>query len=163
MTISQALRAIAKLKGQIKETQAKAHACVVYSKANPPAYKFKTCKEQLIEMQTQLRDLEVRLRRTNAVTNIHLGTGQFTLTYATVRLQELKGWIAWLRSLPTQAHAEVTTESPRNIGGQYVLVPSTQLCDLPEADRDTEIRALQSAFDEINDAVEATNHRTELV
>lgn len=117
--------------------------------------------EQARTKRFELIDLESALRVTNAVTKVY---GEMTVTEATIRLQEYKAEIAWLRSLQVRAH-DKTVEQAVEYGDEMKMVQVDRefTCALPEAKRAALIANVQTAFDDLNDRVESANHRTMLV
>ena len=111
MTISQALRAIAKLKGAYKESLERAAAGVTFDMRSKPAYDFSATLEEANKKRDELIQLEAALRVTNATTSFDYKGCNVTLTEATILLQEHKARIAWLRTLSVQPHADVTVET----------------------------------------------------
>jgi len=165
MTISQALRRIAKLKGSFKELQARASGSVLYSAENPPAFTFEETVSQLDKVREELTLLETALRVTNAQTSFDFRGKSMTLAEATCRLQEMRGKIAWLKSLSTQAKATRTEVSydENYHTGQKTEIKKVTVCALPEAQKVLLVTEEQEAFDTLNDVVEAVNHRTTLL
>jgi len=90
---------------------------------------------------------------------------QVTLAWAIRRLQEIKAEIAWLRGLQIREETEEVREQEYDDNrDRYVVVAREILhvSDLSEVKRAEEIEALHDLFEQINDAVEAANHRTEI-
>lgn len=163
MTISQALRKISKLKGTLKEQLDRASSSVLFEET--PAFPFMGSWEQAEAARAELIKLETALRITNAMTKFDFKGRPITLAEATCMLQEIKGKIAWLRLLPSQAQAErsvVNIEWDDTVTKQ-VKVMKKFTCELPEAKRADWVKREQDLFDALNDAVEAVNHRTPLV
>lgn len=162
MTISQALRKISKLKGTLKEQLDRAMSSVLYEEA--PAFSFTNSWEQAEAARTELVKLETALRVTNAVTKFDFRGRAVTLSEATCMLQEAKGKIAWLRTLPSQAQAERNVPSMEWDDSASKTIKTTKkiTCDLPEAKRADWVKHEQDLFDALNDAVEAVNHRTQI-
>jgi len=100
----------------------------------------------------------------NPTTNLEDKTYRITLAHAVKILQELKGQIAWLKSLPCLANESVTTTDSQwdDDNSKYVKQQITTLCSLPEADRAEMVDNLQDEFDSLNGAVEALNQTTKL-
>src|SRR5688572_23827421 len=102
MTISQGLRRIAKLKGQIKDKLERAASSITYESTKEPAFKFQTVMEEVTAISEELIKLEAALRLTNSTVRADFKGVKITLTEATVRLQEYKGQIAWFKGLPVR-------------------------------------------------------------
>lgn len=165
LTISQALRRISKLKGQLAELLQRAAGAVTYFDKEPPAFAFAASLEQAEAVRGELITLETALRVTNAQTRIDYLNRKVTLAEATCILQETKGRIAWLRGLGVQPQAdkEHATVVYDPLQGKQVYAVRVSKCDLPEAQRAAAVQREQEAFDTLNDLVENINHRTPLV
>jgi prolyl oligopeptidase PreP (S9A serine peptidase family) len=162
ITISQALRRISKLKGALAEALARAANGVNYHEAALPAYKFGDSIGEADRIREELVQLGSAMRITNAATKITFNDKVFTLTEATVRLQEAKSRITWLKGLNVNQQAEVISmETVYDVTTrQHVQVAKKIKCDLPEAERNKLVKTEQEAFDALNDVVETTNHST---
>jgi len=162
-TISQALRRIAKLKGEYKETLDRAAASVTYQESDPPAFAFNAMLERANAIRVELIGLESQLRVTNARTVIKVGEREMPLAQATAELQEHKARIVWLKSLTVQNSKKLNKLTRVVMNGQYADIPVLTVCDCPEMMRTEMICTEQEAFDALNDAVETINHKTLLV
>lgn len=163
LTVSQALRRIAKLKGQIGELRTRAASSVSYKSADKPAFDFKDCIKNIAATQTELVDLQAKIAVANAKTSLTLGNQTVTLTEAIIQLQSMKGDIVWLKSLASRAQAETEErEMDYNEAGQRVYTAIKWTCDLPEAERAGAVETVQKRFDELNDEVERLNHITQI-
>ena len=163
ITISQCLRRVSKLKGDLKELLARAAAGVSHTEDAPPAFGFAESLEQAEKVREELIALETALRITNAVTKIKHNGRELTLAEATVLLQESKGRVAWYKGLRVLAQARVTTATTDyDDEGKRIKTQVVTVCALPEAERARQVRDEQEAFDRLNDVVENTNHRTTL-
>lgn len=163
MTISQGLRQVAKLKGQLNEYLKRAQGAVTYIEGEKPAFDFDASMEAADKAREALVKLETAIRVTNATTQV-VGREGMTLAEATCRLQETKGRIAWLRSLTVEAQPAVRKRTGHTYDAERRLVEvfAVTQCALPEALRAERIEKLQAEFDALNDAVETTNHRVNL-
>lgn len=164
MTISQALRRISKLKGQLKTQLDRAQAAVTHREDAPPAFSFGDSLEQADSLTEELVKLETALRVTNAISQV-VGV-PMTLAEAICRLSEYKARIAWLKELSVRAQADTKDQAGfiRATDGSGVVQAVTVgvKCHMPEATRAAAMEKAQAAFDALNDAVETTNHRTDL-
>jgi hypothetical protein len=163
MTISQLLRKISKLKGEVQEQRARAQAATVYKEKEPPAFSFEDSMCGADRAVEDLVTFEAALRRANSLTTVSLAGGKtITLSEATCRLQELKGRIAWLKTLPSQAQNKRFVDSVEydTLAEKPHKVTTTYVCPFPEAMRSSAIRSAQEAFDSLNDLVETANHQT---
>lgn len=164
MTISQALRRIKKLKGQLADHLARAQAGVSFRVDSPPAFAFAASVERANAVRDELLGLESRLAVTNANTSFDFDGRKVSLASAVRLLQELKGQIAWYKALPVRAREDTSEESwSYNDEGKHVRTQIAWKCSLPEEKRAAVSEGLQDHFDRLNDAVERANHSTVLV
>lgn len=163
LTLSQALRSIARLKGKLAEYRLRAQLAVTYRSEAKPAYVFQEMCDKARETLAELIALETRVAITNATTGCVIG-GERTLAEAIRTLQEWKGEIAWLKTLAVRDDV-ITADSMTEYGddGNRKSVKISYTCDLPVAKRNQQIEKIQEAFDALNDLVEKTNHSTLLV
>ena len=165
MTISQALRRIKVLKGQIAERNARALSAVTYDSLKLPAFKFEDSVREADEFRTELLALETRLTIANAGTMVEFEGKRVCLAGAIRNLQEIKGQIAWFKSLNCRVDA-IEEVSVRHAdydeeGKRFSRLETTRfVCDLPEAKRAKTVARHQAMFDALNDVVESANHRT---
>lgn len=162
MTISQVLRKIKKLKGEVQEQRNRAMQAVVYKEKEPPAFSFKDAYQAAEDTVLELATLEAALRQANATTTVSLEGTDITLSLATCLLAELKSKIAWLKTLPSQAQAEREVESVEydSVSRQPYKATTKYICPFTEKDRAEAVKQAQERFDELNDLVETANHRT---
>ena len=163
MTISQALRMMKKLKGQLAEHLERAVRAVSYPEKSPPAFEFAKCMEAADSVRDQLTRLDAAVAVANATTPFEFEGKKMPLIQAVKILQELKGQLTWVKALPVQAQSETTVSETEyvEVNGDYkhVRVDKKHVCALPEARRAELASSLQDRFDRLNDAVETTNHR----
>lgn len=161
-TISQALRAVKKLKGRLKEATDRASAGVSHRADQKPAFTFNQSLEQANKLRAELTSLVAQIRVTNAMTTIEHGGKKITVTEAVAKLEDLKGEIAWFKGLPVKAQDRVNETDWSYEGGQRAQITIAWECHFPEAKRAAEVERLQDIFDRLNDAVERVNHVTVL-
>jgi hypothetical protein len=162
MTVSQALRRIAKLKGQIGEYRNRAYAGVSYKQDAKPAFQFQDCINKMVAAQKELLDLQTKIAIANSNTNVAASKYTITLTEAIIKLQQMKGDIVWLKTLAVRPQAE-TEEKEWGYDedmSKRMITFVKWICDLPESQRADMIDEVQKQFDELNDAVERMNHIT---
>lgn len=162
LTISQALRKVKKLKGQIAECRTRAESAVSFVATKPPAFEFSDVFSEMGTLQKELTNLEARLSVTNATTKIDYDGKTMTLFHAVRHLQEMKGTIAWMRGLPVRAHEKTFEDNLVWSGADHKNMPIEWTCKLPEAIRSTLVSKLQDGFDSLNEVVERANHSTVL-
>ncbi len=164
LNISQALRYASKLKNQISETRTRAFGSLNHEAGEPTAFSFNEMLEKSEKLSDELANLQGKLAVANAINTINYKEETLTLAHAVKILQELKGRIAWLKSLPCLANESVTTTDSQwdDDSSKYIKQQITTLCCLPEADRAELVDNLQEEFDSLNGAIEAMNQTTKL-
>lgn len=160
-TISQGLRHLKKLKGQLAELQTRAIASVSYKEGESPAFSFNETMDKMDLIRMELVDLESSIAVANATTTISFEGSDMILKKAVRMLQEMRGQIAWLRTLPSRAQPSmVQKDFEYNEDMKRIPTSTTWKCDLPEAARAAKVDALQNRFDTLNGIVESANHIT---
>lgn len=162
ITIAQALRRIKKLKGQIAEHTQRAQASVSYEKDKVPAFRFQEEVSAVKAAQKELVDLQSRVAVANAKATVADGKETITHAEAIRRLQEIKGEIAFLKSLALKNEVVKNREQVWDDAQSKYLTQVnevTWVSDLSEKDRDVQVKALQDRFETLNNAVEDRNHK----
>lgn len=162
MTISQALRRSAHLKGQIAEIKTRVQGSVSHRVDCLPAWPFSSLMEKMHAASLELLDLEVRLDVTKAATSFEFDGTRILLVQGVRNLQALKGQIAWVKALPVRAQEKTVETEVEYNGDGHVRVQVPWMCHLPEAKRSDQVDGLQARFDALNDAVERVNNVTAL-
>ena len=171
LTISQGLRYAAKLKNQVAELRQRALASVTYEAGQPTAFDFDEVFGASQQVCFDLATLKARIAETNAniaisfKSNLTARDKTISLAEAITYLQEIKGMIAWIKSLPTQA-AERISRSEKVFDyelDKYVSKTVETVCRLPEAARASTLETFQDEFDLVNGLVESKNQTTFLV
>jgi hypothetical protein len=164
LTISQALRYSSKLKNQISETRTRAFGSLNHKSGEPTAFSFSEMVGKSEKLSDELANLQGKLAVANATNTINYKKETLTLAHAVKILQELKGRIAWMKTLPCLSNESVTTTDSQwdDDNFKYVKQQVTTLCCLPEADRAEIVDNLQEEFDSLNGAVEALNQTAKL-
>jgi hypothetical protein len=160
MTISQGLRRIKKLQGQVAELRTRAAASVSHKSNEEPAFSFGACVEQSVAFVSELTTLKTAIAGANATTKLEFEGTAIPLAWAVRMLSELKAEIAWLRGLDVKAQ-EHTIETTREFNyetSKHGTVETKWTCHLPQAKRAERIEALQNRFDKLNELVEQKNH-----
>jgi hypothetical protein len=161
ITIAQALRRIKKLKGQIAESTTRAQQGVSYVQGKAPAFRFGEAMMALTAHREEMLDLESRVAVANAKKTIAVEGGKFTLARAVRELQEMKGQIAFLRSLNLRAETVKEREQTWDDDSMKHInrvTEVTYVSDLSEQDRDDQVSLLQDEFESLNNKVEEANH-----
>jgi uncharacterized protein YaaR (DUF327 family) len=163
MTLSQALRQVKKIKGDLKERLDRAHSSVSYKEEAKPAFGFKQSLDQAELLREKLINFQTRITITNAQTRIEFDGKPLSMTQAVRTLEELKGRIKWFKELPVRAQVETKDDDwDYDDEGKRRRVQVRWKCDLPESERAATVEKLQDQFDRLNDAVEKANHSTVL-
>lgn len=166
MTVSRGLRAIHDLKGKLANHRAHAQASSVYFDGAKPAFEFKTELDGAEKVRADLLRLQTAIAVANATTEIEWKGKKVLVAWAIRFLEELKGEIAWVGSLPTAAQGTIKEDNfvNRIVNGTYQQVnePRTQICELPQAEQFKRSQHLQEEFNRLNDIVETSNHQTVL-
>jgi hypothetical protein len=163
MTISQALRRINKLKGELKDLDERAAASVSYQEGIAPAFNFRACTEEHGSVTKELITIEAAVAHANAVTDVNYGGGKMSLAYAVRQLHNLRGRIKWFKDLDVKTQ-EKTAVSLTQYDDDHkrVTIKVEYVCELPEAKRANVVKGLQQQFDAINELVEQINHKTSI-
>lgn len=164
LTISQALRRIKKLKGQLAEQRARAANSVSYKTTERPAFDFSSSVEAANVARKELVALQAAVSVANAETSVEWEGQTIRLCHATRLLDEYKSEIAWLRTLAVKSQSEVMEHEIEydDEARKHVRRDVPWKCALPEAKRAGEVERVQGLFDKLNDAVETTNHKTKV-
>ncbi|MDO8617632.1 MAG: hypothetical protein Q7N87_01930 [Candidatus Uhrbacteria bacterium] len=164
-TISQGLRRVKQLKGQMAEFGSRAAACVSYEESQKPVWAFGETREKLRTTREQLVTLEAAIARANATATVEIDGKRMTIAEAVRRLQETKAEIVWLQGLRLTEGVEKRRESEydeatgRSVPRVTEVVHKTEL---KEVDRVADVERLRNYFDRLNDAVETANHMTKI-
>jgi hypothetical protein len=162
LTISQALRNVARLKGKMVEYTARANGAVTYRADTRPAFAFGAMVEKMSVVRSELIQLETRIAVTNATVRIDVKGAKITLVQAIKQLQEYKGELAWLKGLNSKPATTTNESEVVYANGGHATQSYAVTCDLPEAQRVDRMDEVQASFDALNDLVEKKNHETPL-
>lgn len=161
LTISQALRHVARLKGRVAEGKTRIAASVTFRDDTPPAFAFAQVWEQLIKDRSELVRIESLLNVTNALTDVTLPDSRVVRLAEVVKtLQELKGHIDWLRTLQVLSQPTMIKHETRYSDEGRATEKIAYTCAFPEARRTNTVDLTQQLFDTLNDLVEKKNHET---
>lgn len=165
MTISQALRKIKNLKGQIAESLDRARCAVSYDITKVPAFPYKVAVDLMFATQDEMVALEARVAKANATSTIKDGEATISLAQAVRTLQELKGRIAFLKGLHLKSETvKERTQDWDDLEMKHIarVTETTFVSDLTEQDRDQQVKAFQRRFEELNNTVENANHQVKV-
>jgi len=162
ITIAQALRRIKKLKGELAEHQSRAASCSSWVQDKPTTYSFNAEVEAIRNCQRELLNLESRVAVANATNNVTVNNVQMNLSELIRQLQEIKGEIAWLKSLSLRTGSEKSREvdfdeaTGRNV---YRTVEVVYVAAMSEQERNEKVKYLQDRFEDWNNSLESANHQ----
>jgi hypothetical protein len=165
VTISQGLRLAAKLKKQVADLKERAESSVKHKVGEATAFEFTDVYDEVLTRSTDLSNLKGLIAEANAKTKIKWENVDISLATAIAILSEIKGQIAWTKTLATQPVERVKFEVKvwdDNID-KYVISQQEMFCHLPEGVKATTIDLLQEKFDRLNALVEAANQTTFLM
>jgi hypothetical protein len=159
MTISQGIRYAAKLKKKISDARDRALSSITHKSVQETAFKFDDMFDLSSSLISQLSKLQGKLSEANSFNTVQYKNDTISLSHAIKILQEIKGQIAWVKSLPSlQTYVVKTVEREWNSKEEeYVNIPVEMICHLPEANKADVVDELQEQFDMLNSAVETVN------
>lgn len=171
-TISQALRRIKELKGQIRKIDDRLQDCVCWIEPNKPVYDFAKLMEERRTYVNELVVLKERLAKTNATTLLKvdganfgfpaIGDTEIPIQLAVFTMSELKA------TKDLFAQLTITTSEQREITGYDVNGRPTyevrkHVAALSVLDRDAAVAKLEKDILVLNELIEDVNHRTVLL
>lgn len=178
ITISQALRKIKKLKGELAEYKQRTETAVVHDEKKAPAFSFKDSWEGYVATKAKLVGLEAGVAEANATTKITLdpsvpslkGIGKdaviCSLSLIIRLLQEMRAEIALLQGLHSRV-AKTEVEASVDFGWDEtgekrvkITTSTTYLCHMTQAERAEAVKKEQDAFEYLNNLLETANHKT---
>lgn len=172
ITISQALRRIKKLKGELAEYKQRTETAVVHDEKKAPAFSFEDSWEGYVATKAKLVCLEAGVAEANATTRITLdhsvpslkGIGRddvaCSLSLIIRLLQEMRAEIALLQGLHSRVdktEVETSTDFGLDETGE---ISTTYLCHMTQAERAEAVKKEQDAFEYLNNLLETANHKT---
>lgn len=166
LTIAQSLRLRKELKGKLATLQSRLSGCVSHKESEKPVYDFSEVLVQRDTVELQLVALEAAVAAANATTLIEFEGSKVPLTFAVHYLQQLKGRLAWIPTLPSREGVEREMESRWDEDKSRSVTTHREVkwvCHLPIKARDEEVERLQQQFSSLNDQVERLNHTTVIV
>jgi hypothetical protein len=164
MNIGQALRRLGILKGRVAQWEQRARQSNVVGEDEKPTYQYQECVDERQKYLDELISLGAKVAEANARNTITYKDKEITLSEAIRRLDNLKGEIAWVKSIPALSHTEVTTQRDKREWDEkerthvYREVPYTQKCTLNERAKERRLDQLQEDFDELNSLVDGANN-----
>src|ERR1019366_5218066 len=120
MTISQALRRVKKLKGELASHLLRAHTAVTHRAEQEPAFAFSKCLEGASVARKEMLHLQTAIATVNAKTHVDWEGQSTSLALAARTLAELRGEIAWVRALPVKPQCKTTESEQEYESGKYM-------------------------------------------
>lgn len=162
MNISEALRKIKKLKGELAiETKRMQETCSWLE--TKPEYDFLESEKKVVELKSKLVDLESKVALANATTKVKIGGADVSLAWVIRSLQEIKSSIALYEGLLIRNDKQVEKErvydenyekfSIEKIEKQWSSAVSVR-------QRDEHVASLKQKFEDFNAVLEKANHET---
>jgi hypothetical protein len=155
-TISQALRRVKEIKGQIAVATSRMTDAACWLDDNKPSYEYGQVRNERTQLVTELVDLKDRLARANSTAMLASG---MSLHKAILTMAELKAEMTVLAALRIQEGTQRELND-YDANRRPIYVEHVWHAALTNLHRDKLVADLQSAISDLNDEVESTNHRT---
>lgn len=174
-TVSQALRRIKELKGQINVVTSRLQRSFAWAESDTkidpslgidigkPTYDFHEVQEKRADLIEELIVLKTKLAVANATTRIDFEGRKFRMQEAVFFLAELKSDLELVKGLTGR---EGVYRMPLNVNrftpGPTEYVDVTYHVAVTERDRDKEVKIMGERITALNAVIEDANHRTDL-
>jgi len=162
MTIAQGLRRVKKLKGLIKEHKDIAERCVSYNQDKVPDFDFNEEVRIMDTLTNEMVDLKARISAANAVNMVSDGDKEMSLGVAVLALAEMRGVIAFYKTLFLRSGLEKDKEQEWDDNADKFItriIETTYVSAMSEKERTAKVRAIEDRFEVLNNAVEDANHK----
>lgn len=163
MNISEALRKIKKLKGQLAIEDKRFASSISWQDDKLPVYNFAETEEAINQISSELVSLEAAVAHANAVTKVNFKDKEVSLAWIIRHLQEIKAKISKYESLHIRDETVETSEyvydedKDKNIRlKKFVVFKSA----ISERDKDKRVQDLKDDFESANKLLEEMNHKT---
>lgn len=163
MNISEALRKIKKIKGDLAKNQPRLTSSVNYVEGEPPAFRFKETFDLVNSLSKELVELESKIAEKNAITKAKLNDKEVSLSFIIRSLQEIKSKIALVESFHIRTDTIVSKDRfYSDEEEKYVTEKVTRkyVSDISEMERDKMVSDLKEEFEKLNSLLENVNHVT---
>lgn len=163
MNISEALRKIKKIKGDLALEQNKMKLSCSWKVNDEPAWKFEEARDNLVTLTEELLELEAKVAQANAVTKVSFRNKEMTLAYVIRFLQETKSQIALYESLVVKTKPEIERDSVYDEEKEKYVTVKNEVkwaSALTEISKEQKVKELKKLFDELNTVLENSNHKT---
>jgi hypothetical protein len=165
MNISEALRKIKKIKGELAIHQARLTSSVSWTDSNKPTYSYEDTFNSIKSLSEELVELESKVAEKNATIKVMLKDKQVSLCNLIKRAQEVKSRITLISSLVIRNEILVTKDRfYSNEEDKYItekIVVQYQSA-ITEVQKDRIIQELKDEFELLNTMLEDANHKTVL-
>lgn len=165
MNISEALRKIKKLKGEIAVSQQRMKSSSCWIQGKEPTYSFKEVVQLLETQTTELVALESAVAEKNASTKVNVDGKQVSLSSIIRSLQEIKSKISLYEVLSIRTDKEVDRDRFYSQEEEKYVTEKVEkqwVSALTEIERDEKIKSLKEDFDKLNSILENENHKTQI-
>lgn len=165
MTIAEALREAADIKGKIDDWSKRFAPAVFFFVEDPPAFEFSNVRESTNTLVKRLVELQTAIAMANAATTLEWQGRTIPLALAVRTLSELKGARKKVEDLVVRNTAVGTDrgqEADYDDEGKRFIKKTERpwKCELTTAKQAELLDSLQEKFNKLNNAVETTNHKT---
>lgn len=166
MNISEALRKIKKLKGQLAIEDKRFVSSVSWQDDKLPVYNFAETEDAINQISSELVSLEAVVAEANAVTKVNFKDKEVSLAWLIRHLQEIKAKISKYESLHIRQEIVETSEyvydedKDKNIRIKKLVAFKSAIS---ERDKDKRVQDLKDDFETANKLLEEMNHKTILV
>jgi hypothetical protein len=165
MNISEALRKIKKIKGDLAKHQPRLSTSISYIETEPPAFRYAETFSQVKELSKELVELESKIAEKNATTKVNLNDKEVSLSFIIRSLQEIKSRITLVESFIIRT--DTITIKDRFYSDEedkYVTEKVTKkyVSDITEMEKDKMISDLKEEFEKLNSLLENANHVTSI-
>ena len=168
MTVAQALREVAQIKGKIDEWSKRLEPAIFWFESDPPAFAFEAAREAMNNAVKRMVELQTAIAVANAGTSLDWSGRKIPLALAVRTLTELKGAIKRIDDLTvrnTDSGVETQQEVDYDDEGKRFVKKNLRSwkCALTATQKAALLEALREKFFKLNDAVETLNHKTLIV
>jgi hypothetical protein len=157
MTISKALRQIKKLKGQIADVTSRMMATTSFREDQLPDFDYATLRTERSTSVLELVALKAAVAKANALATIRYNDKDVTVTEGIYILSELKAE-AELLSQFNLRHGLEKEYVGRSTDGTPTYNSYNWTAVMTEQERVDALAALRQEIDNLNDALETSNH-----
>lgn len=165
MNISEALRRIKKIKGEMSKEQGRMNSYVSWRVDQKPVYSFLESRESLEKLSEELVVLEAKVAEKNATSKIKFENVEMSLAQVIRTLQEIKSMISIYEGLVINNSEQVTKERFYSESEEKYITEKVTIkfeSAITERDKDNKISQLKDKFEKLNSLLEDANHKVVL-